>query len=93
MLSPGAAWHVIEDLAKAYILDHSGQPASADFTVNKLRIPMNDDCSSLNQGKSRLRARAGDLFALCLATPAVLSPRIGTAFLSVRDLACLSLAR
>jgi hypothetical protein len=84
---------VIEDPAKDYILGYSGQSASADFTLNKSRIPLNDDCSSLNQGKSRLRVRAGDLLELRFATPAVPFPRIGKAFLSVRDLACLSWAR
>lgn len=92
-LAQNAARHVIEDPAKAYILDHSGQPASADFTVNKPRIPLNDDCSSLKQGKSLPRVLAGDLLAHRLATPAVPFPRIGTASLSVRDLACLSWAR
>jgi len=93
MLAPSAAPHAIEDPDKAYILGHSGQPASADFTVNKPRIPLNDDCSSLNQGKSRLRVRASGLLAHRLATSAVPFPRIGKASLSVRDLACLSWAR
>src|SRR6476620_5693633 len=88
--APGAARHAIEDPAKAYILGHSGQPASADFTVNKPRIPLNDDCSSLNQGKSRLHACAGGLLPQRLAAPVL---GIGNASLSVKDPACLSWAR
>jgi hypothetical protein len=71
------------------------RPASAEFTVNKPRIFLNDDGSSMSHGKSRLLALAPDVdfAAHCRAALAFPFPRIGTASLSVRDLACLSWAR